>query len=50
MDPKIRIEKMDEANIDLQVLTPNPLTYFHYSDKDLSINFSKKHNDSRPIT
>ena len=46
MDPKIRIEKMDVANIDLQVLTPNPLTYFHYSEKDLSINFSKKHNDS----
>ena len=33
---KIRIEKMDVANIDLQVLTPNPLTYFHYSKKDLS--------------
>ena len=44
MDPKIRIDKMEL--IDLQVLTPNPLTYFLYSEKDLSINFSKKHNDS----
>ena len=39
MDPKIRIDKMDEANIDIQELTPKPLKYLHYSDKHLSINY-----------
>ena len=46
MDPKIRLEKMNEAKIDVQVLTPNPLTYFHYIEASVSIEFSKIHNIS----
>ena len=46
MDPKIRLEKMNEAKIDVQVLTPNPLTYFHYIEADVSIKFSKIHNNA----
>ncbi len=45
-DPKIRLERMDEAKIDVQILTPNPLTYFHYIEAGKAISFSKIHNDS----
>ena len=45
-DPKIRLERMDEAKIDVQILTPNPLTYFHYIEAGKAISFSKIHNNS----
>ena len=45
-DPKIRLDRMDEAKIDVQILTPNPLTYFHYIEASKAISFSKIHNDS----
>ena len=28
MDPDLRIHSMDQAGIDFQILSPNPLTYF----------------------
>lgn len=45
MDPDVRIAKMDEAGIDFQVLSPNPLTYFHYIDAPNAIRFCQRHND-----
>jgi aminocarboxymuconate-semialdehyde decarboxylase len=45
-DPKIRLDKMDEAKIDVQILTPNPLTYFHYIEASKAISFSRIHNNS----
>ena len=39
-DPKIRLDRMDEAKIDVQILTPNPLTYFHYIEASKCISFS----------
>ena len=44
-DPKIRLDRMDEAKIDVQILTPNPLTYFHYIEASKCISFSKTHNN-----
>ena len=37
---------MDEAKIDVQILTPNPLTYFHYIEASKAISFSRIHNNS----
>ncbi len=45
MDVDLRLTAMDEAGIDLQVLSPNPLTYFHYIDPAEAIEFCRKHND-----
>ena len=36
---------MNESNIDVQVLTPNPLTYFHFIEEEKAINFSILHNN-----
>ena len=30
MDTDLRIEAMDKAGIDMQILSPNPLSYFHF--------------------
>jgi aminocarboxymuconate-semialdehyde decarboxylase len=46
MDPALRIEAMDRAGIDLQVLSPNPLTYFHFIPAAEAINFCRRHNDA----
>lgn len=32
MDVDLRVAAMDEAGIDFQVVSPNPLTYFHFID------------------
>lgn len=45
MDVDLRLAAMDEAGIDLQVLSPNPLTYFHYIDPGDALAFCKRHND-----
>ena len=45
-DPEIRLDKMDEAKIDVQILTPNPLTYFHYIEASKAIRFSRIHNNA----
>ena len=45
-DPEIRLDKMDESKIDVQILTPNPLTYFHYIEASKAIRFSRIHNNA----
>ncbi len=45
MDEKMRIEQMDLMGIDYQVLSPNPLTYFHHIDNKTAIDYCKFHND-----
>ena len=46
MDLKVRLKCMDRAGIDVQVLTPNPLTYFHYIEPATALAFSQIHNDA----
>ena len=46
MDVDLRIQRMDEAGIDFQVLSPNPLTYFHFIDAKEAVAFCAKHNDA----
>jgi aminocarboxymuconate-semialdehyde decarboxylase len=45
MDPDLRIRRMGEAGIDFQVLSPNPLTYFHFIEAPEAIRFCRTHND-----
>ena len=45
MDADLRIRRMDEAGIDFQILSPNPLTYFHFIDAPDAIRFCRTHND-----
>lgn len=45
MEPSIRLEGMDSAGIDFQVLSPNPLTYFHYIPVAEAVAFCQAHND-----
>ena len=46
MDADVRLKRMSEAGIDFQLLTPNPLTYFHFIDARSAINFCRVHNDA----
>jgi aminocarboxymuconate-semialdehyde decarboxylase len=46
MDPDLRIQRMDEAGIDFQVISPNPLTYFHFIEPQLARGFCQAHNDA----
>jgi len=46
MDPELRIAAMDKAGIDFQVLSPNPLTYFHFIEPSLAQAFCRRHNQS----
>jgi aminocarboxymuconate-semialdehyde decarboxylase len=41
-----RIEAMDNLGIDYQVISPNPITYFHFIDTDAAVNYCKLHNDT----
>lgn len=45
MDPDVRVASMDALGIDLQVLSPNPLTFFHHIETDLAVAFGRSHND-----
>ena len=45
MEPAVRIRKMDEAGIDLQVMSPNPITYFYTLDPDAGLEYARSHND-----
>ncbi len=45
MDVRARLERMDQAGVDFQVLSPNPLTYFHYIDAREAIVFCRRNND-----
>jgi aminocarboxymuconate-semialdehyde decarboxylase len=46
MDPELRLKRMDEAGIDYQVLSPNPLTYFHFIPSTDAIRYCRTHNDA----
>ena len=46
MDPDLRITAMDAAGIDFQVLSPNPLTYFHFIEAKQAQNYCRIHNDA----
>jgi aminocarboxymuconate-semialdehyde decarboxylase len=46
MDVERRLAAMDSAGIDFQVLSPNPLTYFHFVDVPAAIAFCRRHNDA----
>jgi aminocarboxymuconate-semialdehyde decarboxylase len=45
MDLDRRIAAMDERGIDLQVLSPNPLTYFSHVEAAWADAFCRRHND-----
>jgi aminocarboxymuconate-semialdehyde decarboxylase len=45
MDVGLRLEAMDRAGIDFQVLSPNPLTYFHHIEPADALAFCQRHND-----
>jgi aminocarboxymuconate-semialdehyde decarboxylase len=45
-DPELRLQKMQEAHIDFQVLSPSPLTYFHHIDLAEALPFCRRHNDA----
>lgn len=45
MDVDLRLAAMDGAGIDRQVLSPNPLTYFHHVQPATAIEFCRRHND-----
>ncbi len=46
MDVDLRIRRMAESGIEFQVLSPNPLTYFHFVDRQIAIGFCRTHNDA----
>jgi len=45
MDVGRRLTLMDHLGIDLQVLSPNPITYFHHIEPGLAAGFCRSHND-----
>jgi aminocarboxymuconate-semialdehyde decarboxylase len=46
MDPAVRLAAMDDAGIDLQLLSPNPLTYFGRLAAPEAIAYARAHNDA----
>ena len=46
MDVELRLGLMDELGIELQVLSPNPLTFLHHVDLATATEFSRTHNDA----
>lgn len=46
MDPSARIDRMDQHAIAVQVLSPNPLTYFHHIDAAHALEYCRRHNDA----
>lgn len=46
MDVDLRLAAMDRAGIDFQVLSPNPLTYFHFIEAAAAQRFCRVHNDA----
>ncbi len=45
-DVTMRLEQMEKVGIDLQLLSPNPLTMFHLIDAENAIRYCKTHNDA----
>ncbi|MHB9879975.1 amidohydrolase family protein [Pacificimonas sp. ICDLI1SI03] len=46
MSPEIRLAAMDRSGISYQLLSPNPLTYFHYVPVPDAVRFCRRHNDA----
>jgi aminocarboxymuconate-semialdehyde decarboxylase len=46
MDVDVRLAAMDAAGIDLQVLSPNPITYFNTLPPADAVAFARSHNDA----
>jgi len=46
MDLDLRLAAMDRAGIDLQVLSPNPLTFLTGTDVTTAVDFARRHNDA----
>lgn len=46
MDVDVRLRAMDEAGIDVQLLSPNPLTYFGDLDAGPAARYARAHNDA----
>ena len=46
MDVELRLRRMTERGIDFQVLSPNPLTYFHFIPEADAIRYCQVHNDA----
>jgi aminocarboxymuconate-semialdehyde decarboxylase len=45
MDDDLRLAGMERAGIAYQLLSPNPLTYFHHIDARTAAEFCRRHND-----
>lgn len=45
MDVGLRLEMNDRLGIELQVLSPNPITYFHHVEAEVAEEFCRWHND-----
>lgn len=45
MDVDRRLAVMDDAGIERQVLSPNPLTFFSHIEGDPAVAFARRHND-----
>lgn len=50
MDVDRRLALNDHLGIDLQILSPNPITYFHHVEADVAIGFCRWHNDEMATT
>ena len=45
MDPVVRLRLNDHLGIDVQMLSPNPITYFHHVEPEVAAEFCRWHND-----
>lgn len=45
MDVDVRLAVNDHLGIELQILSPNPITYFHNIEAETAIGFCRWHND-----
>ncbi len=45
MDVDLRLDRMRETGIEFQLLSPNPLTYFHFIEAQEAVLFCRRHND-----
>jgi aminocarboxymuconate-semialdehyde decarboxylase len=45
MDPAVRLRLNDHLGIDMQMLSPNPITYFHHVESEVAVGFCRWHND-----
>ncbi|MCP5181228.1 MAG: amidohydrolase [Pseudomonadales bacterium] len=46
MEIDLRLAAMAAAGIDYQVLSPNPLSYFHFIEADAALRYCRIHNDA----